>query len=422
VGDGTGANSATPRNITGLSSGVVALSAGTWHTCALHFNGTVLCWGQNLPAGQASSAIQTYTCGNQFPFGWSFPMACWDTAVGHVFAPKVVSGLAGPVKAVAAGLTHTCVLLTTGGVQCWGGNYFGELGDNTNTNRATVVTPVGLSSGVVAVSIGQGSTCALLATGTLQCWGLNAYSALGDGTGTNRKTPVNVSGLTSGVVAIAPAMAGHGCALTSSGTLMCWGRNDYGQATAAGASSNLPVAVAVNVGQTLTCSPSPPSPPPSPPPPNPPPPRPPPPPPPPPSPPPPSPPPLPPSPPPPSPPPPGPPRPPPPASALCGALTTAYDFNAPWLSGSTLIDRLGAWNATVVGTASFSAGGPFGLYSMAFDGSTNYVDLGTRTFGAPLTVAMWVKITSAPSGCSRFFDFGSGPDLYNIIFGFGCPA
>jgi alpha-tubulin suppressor-like RCC1 family protein len=111
---------------------------------------------------------------------------------------------------------------------CWGSNGYGELGDGTTTDRHTPVEVTGLSSGVTAVSIGGLHTCALNAAGGVMCWGSNGYGELGDGTTTDRHTPVDVSGLSSGVTTIA-AGEEHTCALTATGGVKCWGYNYRGQ-------------------------------------------------------------------------------------------------------------------------------------------------------------------------------------------------
>jgi hypothetical protein len=139
-----------------------------------------------------------------------------------------VVGLSGAVTAIAGGDSHSCALTSSGGVKCWGWNAYRQLGDRTTTDRLTPVDVSGLARGMTAIATGAVHTCALMSAGGVECWGVNSIGQLGDRTTGIRVTPVGVFGLSSGVTALAAA-SGHTCALTSAGGIECWGSNFRGE-------------------------------------------------------------------------------------------------------------------------------------------------------------------------------------------------
>jgi alpha-tubulin suppressor-like RCC1 family protein len=126
---------------------------------------------------------------------------------------------------VVAGAVHKCGLDAVGGVKCWGYNFYGQIGDGTTTARPTPVDVSGLGIGIVAIKGGNSHTCVITKAGGVKCWGYNFYGQLGDGTTAQRLTPVEVQGLADGVIDLAAGLF-HTCALTSTGKVKCWGYNN----------------------------------------------------------------------------------------------------------------------------------------------------------------------------------------------------
>jgi alpha-tubulin suppressor-like RCC1 family protein len=148
------------------------------------------------------------------------------TTVKSLISPVSVTGL-GRTIAIAAGGGHTCALVAGGTVMCWGDNSYGQLGDGTTDDSSVPVAVAGLTD-ARGIAAGGWHTCALVGSdGTVKCWGMNGIGQLGDGTTTGRSSPVAVEGLT-GAQAVT-AGRDHSCALVAGGTVMCWGSNGVGQ-------------------------------------------------------------------------------------------------------------------------------------------------------------------------------------------------
>jgi alpha-tubulin suppressor-like RCC1 family protein len=140
--------------------------------------------------------------------------------------PVTVPCSSGGVQAVDAGHYQTFALCGDGTVWGWGRNVDGQLGDGTRTNRRSPVQVQGVTD-AVAVAAGRDMAYAVRANGTVLAWGDNAYGELGDGTTTDRLSPVAVSGLT-GVTSVAPGRD-HALVLRNDGSVWAFGWNAYGQ-------------------------------------------------------------------------------------------------------------------------------------------------------------------------------------------------
>ena len=207
-GDSDTSDKYTPQTITTPSDRkVVKVEPGATHTCILLDDGGVMCWGRDnagqLGNGDTSDTIHTPSSNVELPEG----RAATDLSVGD---------------------HHSCALLDNGSVTCWGLNNFGQLGDNTTTNRLIPVyahLPTG--SQAVSVSVGPHSSCAILENSSVYCWGHNNYGRLGIGvTGGIYQLPMFVEGATN--VVDLSLDYDHTCALSENGSISCWGRSKYG--------------------------------------------------------------------------------------------------------------------------------------------------------------------------------------------------
>jgi alpha-tubulin suppressor-like RCC1 family protein len=200
---------------------VVQLVAGSNHTCVLQASGVVYCWGDNR-FGQLGYN-RTDNLGDGEPV----------TSFGTVT-------LGGIATRIAAGGDHTCAVMQGGALRCWGRNDFGQLGRGNTANigdNETVDSAgnVDLGTGITVkdLALGTSHTCALLTTGAVRCWGRNAEGQLGYGHGNNLgdNEPINNLPNVSLTGTVRKVVAGqfHTCALTVNNTLRCWGRDVEGQ-------------------------------------------------------------------------------------------------------------------------------------------------------------------------------------------------
>jgi alpha-tubulin suppressor-like RCC1 family protein len=206
LGDGSTTSRPAPIQVSDLND-ATALAGGEYFSLALKSDGTVWAWGEGAN-GQL---------GNGSPY--------------DQYTPVQVSVLSG-VHAIAAGDSHSLALKSDGTLRAWGYNAYGQLGDGTTISRSTPV-PVSDLTGIIAIAGGglytsyTSHSLALNANGTVWAWGKNHTGQLGDGTTTERHTPVQVSDLYS-VTAISAGIL-HSLALKSNGTVWAWGNNSQGR-------------------------------------------------------------------------------------------------------------------------------------------------------------------------------------------------
>ncbi|MDQ1344151.1 MAG: hypothetical protein QG650_871, partial [Patescibacteria group bacterium] len=219
LGDGTMTHRNSPVAVSGLSSGVSQV-ASNYSSCALTSAGGVKCWGVNWH-GQLGDGTTT-----------------------NRTTPVDVSGLSSGVTQISAGHYNTCATLSSGGVKCWGPNWFGQLGNGAaNGGSYTPVNVSDITSGVTQISVGAHNACAVV-SGSAKCWGYNVHGQIGDGTLTNRYVPTDVTGLSSGVTQISTGF--YSACATVSGSAKCWGWNSNGQV---GDGENFSYPTPQNVGQ-----------------------------------------------------------------------------------------------------------------------------------------------------------------------------
>lgn len=255
LGNNASKNVSLPMEVAGIGrdTAMSTLGTGSNNTCASTSTGAMMCWGatgevtgasgvyarlsQNYPSGVTDISLKvSFGCyvmsGAVKCQGWNGDSMTVGLPASNywVYSPNSPSGLTSGYKEVAIGSDHGCALSTTGGVKCWGLRTNGRLG-NGSTATTAVSTPVnatGLTSGVKAIDAGYDFTCAITSSNGVKCFGNNAFGQLGNGTTVQASTAVDVNGLTSNVKQISVGTT-HACALTNAGAVKCWGNNSNGK-------------------------------------------------------------------------------------------------------------------------------------------------------------------------------------------------
>lgn len=292
LGDGSTTNRLAPVPVAGITERVTAISANELTVCVLLDTADVMCWGANdegqFGTGQSGNSVTTAAAAGPFPgdvvaisngtwvlcvlladstawcsgANWSGQLGdgTWDNSS----VPLQVTGVSGEIRAVVAGYETTCAVIADGALDCWGINNSGALALGTpDTWTSPEPTPVaGFVGPALGVSAADQHTCGVTASGDVMCWGSNDNGRLGDGTTTQRWTPVPVIGLAGPALEVS-AGGRHSCVVNAAGRVWCWGDNNAGQLGDGTTTTRLtPVevtglpsgATAVSAGTETTCA------------------------------------------------------------------------------------------------------------------------------------------------------------------------
>lgn len=286
---------------------LVAMSAGSYHSCGIAADGSAWCWGETLNGRvgdnqtttdrlmpvivhtdsglpgwvdwKVISAGQEHTCGvRNDGSAW-----CWGRGLNYRLGNASTSDRTRPINVhtdttspgwtdwvtISAGTLHSCGIREDGTAWCWGAASEGRLGNNTTAPDAQRPVQVQTNTGPggwndwVTIKAGEFNTCGLRSNGTIWCWGRATTGSLGDGqTATAMLRPVQVkddvgTGTWSDWVAVdvsgGDTNSGslpHACGVRANGTMWCWGAAEYGKLGNGTTAPNvsLPVQVQDNVG------------------------------------------------------------------------------------------------------------------------------------------------------------------------------
>jgi alpha-tubulin suppressor-like RCC1 family protein len=151
----------------------------------------------------------------------------YNNGSATVTVDRALSGQGASVSQVVTGDAHSCVLLSTGEIKCWGSDSNGQLGNDASFTSSQVPVSVSGITSAIQIAAGANHTCARLSNQRINCWGKNTEGQLGDGTFTSSGIPVQVSNYTD--FNLVTAGATSSCAKRTNGALYCWGNDSDGQ-------------------------------------------------------------------------------------------------------------------------------------------------------------------------------------------------
>jgi alpha-tubulin suppressor-like RCC1 family protein len=207
IGDNTNINRCVPVSVVGTTKTFCQIVGGHYHSSAIDKNGQVWSWG-------------TDSSGN--------------LGIGVVFSPNhpTPKSIAGGQKTfckISARTDNTSGIDNNGKVWAWGNNSKGQIGDGTTTNRCTPTALAGVAKTFCEISSGNSTTAAIDKNGQIWTWGWNFFGYLGDGTLTDKCTPVSVAGSTKTFCKITSRGQYHMGAIDKNGQVWCWGFGALGQ-------------------------------------------------------------------------------------------------------------------------------------------------------------------------------------------------
>lgn len=203
LGDNTTTSRSSPVQTVAFGTNWKQVSCGSEHTTAIKADGTLWCWGLNSDGQlgdntitRRSSPVQTIAFGTNW-------------------------------KQVSCGFSSAAIK-TDGTLWMWGNNLIGQLGDNTGTSRSSPVQTATYATNWKQVSTKVYQTTAIKNDGTLWTWGWNLYGQLGDNTTTDRSSPVQTATYATNWKQVASGIY-HIAAIKNDGTIWCWGQNTSGE-------------------------------------------------------------------------------------------------------------------------------------------------------------------------------------------------